>query len=73
MKHKTEGLARPCCAGDIFLVAGGTQCGNCLASDVADAGPRCSANAADGPCPLPPKGDSAYCWVHLLEFNERDF
>lgn len=28
--HKTEGLARPCSAHDLFTVAEGLQCGNCL-------------------------------------------
>lgn len=31
MKHKTEGLARPCSAQDLFLSSQGLQCGNCLA------------------------------------------
>lgn len=30
MKHKQEGLARPCTSNDIFLVKEGLQCGNCL-------------------------------------------
>lgn len=33
MKHKTEGLARPCTAWDLFLSGPGLQCGNCLATD----------------------------------------
>ena len=31
MKHKTTGLARRCSPGDLILVTGGLQCGNCLA------------------------------------------
>lgn len=40
MNHKTEGLARPCSANDIFLSGEGLQCGNCLATDRPD--PKCT-------------------------------
>lgn len=28
-QHRKDGLARRCTAWDLFLVAGGLQCGNC--------------------------------------------
>jgi hypothetical protein len=34
MKHKTQGLARPCNAGDLFLITGGLQCANCMAIEL---------------------------------------
>lgn len=63
MQHKSEGLRRPCHATDLFLVAGGLQCGNCGAHTVPTV-VTCSAQASDGPCPLPPDGADGLCWVH---------
>jgi hypothetical protein len=70
MKHKTEGLARPCHAGDIFLVTGGLQCGNCLAHTVPDI-VLCEGQASDGPCPLPPEEGDALCWIHRIQADRK--
>lgn len=70
--HNTEGLRRPCTAWDLFIVAGGLQCGNCLASSVPPV-PRdafCSASASDGPCPLRHEKNDTLCWIHRLQQKE---
>lgn len=66
MRHATEGLARPCTAWDLFLVSGGVQCGNCLATSTPPRERRnpCRVPATDGPCPLEADGDGGACWVH---------
>ena len=67
MKHKTEGLARPCSAWDLFLVTGGLQCGNCLATDVPPLENLCAAMASDGPCPLQAEVNGGLCWIHKAQ------
>lgn len=67
IQHATEGLARPCSANDMFLVAGGLQCGNCLAHNVpGDPRPKCAATTSDNkPCPLRvERKDDTLCWIH---------
>ncbi len=68
MKHKTEGLARPCNAWDLFTVTGGLQCGNCLAHNVPPLPNPCSATTADDkPCPLQADDGGDLCWIHKMQ------
>lgn len=68
IQHKTEGLARPCSAWDLFSVSGGLQCGNCLSHNVPlMPEPTCTARASDGPCPLDAEDGDTVCWVHRFQ------
>jgi hypothetical protein len=70
ISHKTEGLSRPCSCWDVFTVAGGLQCGNCLAHNVKPF-VGCSEPASDGPCPLPPDVGGHICWIHKAQIAYR--
>ena len=69
MTHNAEGLARRCNAWDLFIVAGGLQCGNCGAHNVQriDRSLMCSGLCQDEkPCPLQHDGPDGLCWVHRI-------
>lgn len=70
IRHKREGLARPCSAWDVFLVTGGLQCGNCLAHNVPEPVGGCESMTGDvppKPCPLKAEPGRSKCWIHELQ------